>query len=89
MQNEVNHVSLQMKEQGALFAKEELANVTIDGNKLKYEGNIIIGDGRSYADMFAVVDDATYTKIKGEEKSVGVLRFDKDPAKDLPKQGSA
>lgn len=37
--------------------------------------------------MFAIVDDAAYTKINGEEKFVGVLKFDKDPAKDLPKQG--
>ncbi|KEK23061.1 lipoprotein BA_5634 family protein [Bacillus gaemokensis] len=66
-------------DQGVLFAKEEVANATIDGAKLKYEGNTIIGDARSYADMFAIVDDAAYGKVNGEEKSVGVLKFDKDP----------
>ncbi|MBC6971320.1 hypothetical protein H9I32_02445 [Bacillus sp. Xin] len=66
-------------DQGILFAKEEVANATIDGAKLKYEGNTIIGDARSYADMFAIVDDAAYGDVKGEEKSVGVLKFDKDP----------
>lgn len=29
--------------------------------------------------MFAIVDDAAYGKVNGEEKSVGVLKFDKDP----------
>ncbi|HFU7090033.1 TPA: lipoprotein BA_5634 family protein [Bacillus cereus] len=66
-------------EQGVLFAKEKVENTTIDGIQLKYEGNIIIGDARSYADMFAIVDDTTYKKVNGEEKSVGVLKFDKDP----------
>ncbi|WP_267379783.1 lipoprotein BA_5634 family protein [Bacillus sp. GM_Baccil_2] len=66
-------------DQGVLFTKEKVENMTIDGVKLKYEGNTIIGDGRFYADMFAIVDDVAYNKVKGEEKSVGVLEFDKDP----------
>ncbi|KFN03848.1 hypothetical protein D0U04_04785 [Bacillus clarus] len=71
-------------EQGVLFAKEKVENATLDRAKLKYEGNTIIGDGRSYGDMFAIVDDAAYGNVKGEEKSVGVLKFDKDPSKELP-----
>ncbi|QWU47376.1 MULTISPECIES: lipoprotein BA_5634 family protein [Bacillus] len=71
-------------EQGVLFAKNKIENATIDGAKLKYEGNTIIGSGRAYADMFAIVDDATYSNVKGEEKSVGVLKFDKDPSKEFP-----
>ncbi|EEK71056.1 MULTISPECIES: lipoprotein BA_5634 family protein [Bacillus] len=71
-------------EQGVLFAKEKVENATFDGAKLKYEGNTIIGDGRSYGDMFAIVDDAAYGNVKGEEKSVGILKFDKDPSKELP-----
>ncbi len=71
-------------EQGVLFAKDKVENATIDGAKLKYEGNTIIGSGRAYADMFAIVDDATYGNVKGEEKSVGVLKFDKDPSKEFP-----
>lgn len=31
--------------------------------------------------MFAIVDDVAYGNVKGEEKSVGVLKFDKDPSK--------
>ncbi|HHT7239936.1 MULTISPECIES: lipoprotein BA_5634 family protein [Bacillus] len=71
-------------EQGVLFAKNKVENATIDGAKVKYEGNTIIGSGRAYADMFAIVDDATYGNVKGEEKSVGVLKFDKDPSKEFP-----
>ncbi|WP_306008599.1 lipoprotein BA_5634 family protein [Bacillus sp. MMSF_3353] len=70
-------------DQGVLFTKEKVENMTIDGVKLKYEGNTIIGDGRFYADMFAIVDDVAYNKVKGEEKSVGVLEFDKDPKNEM------
>ncbi|PFJ19452.1 hypothetical protein COD67_06930 [Bacillus cereus] len=73
-------------EQGVLFAKNKVENATIDGAKVKYEGNTIIGSGRAYADMFAIVDDVTYENIKGEEKSVGVLKFDKDPSKEFPRK---
>lgn len=68
---------------GVLFAKEKVENVTIDGEKLKYEGNTIIANGRAYADIFAIVDDAVYGNVKGEEKSVGVLKYDKNPKKAL------
>ena len=71
-------------EQGVLFAKEKVENATLDGAKLKYEGNTIIGSGRAYTDMYAIVDDATYSNVKGDEKSVGVLKFDKDPSKEFP-----
>ncbi|MGG3522805.1 lipoprotein BA_5634 family protein [Bacillus pseudomycoides] len=70
-------------DQGVLFAKEKVENVTIDGAKLKYEGNTIIGHNRAYADMFAIVDDAAYENVKGEEKSVAVLRYDKNPKNEL------
>ena len=70
-------------EQGVLFAKEKVEDVEINGTKLKYEGNTIIGDGRSYTDMFAIVDDAVYGKVTGEEKSVGVLKMTKDPKEEM------
>ena len=50
-------------EQGVLFAKK-VENATLDGAKLKYEGNTIIGSGRAYTDMYAIVDDATYSNVK-------------------------
>lgn len=73
--------------QGVLFAKEKVENVTTDGAKLKYEGNTIIGNGRAYADMFTIVDDAAYGNVKGEEKSVGVLKYDKNSKKGFNYRG--
>ncbi|MBU3179389.1 hypothetical protein KPL47_24235 [Clostridium estertheticum] len=70
-------------EQGVLFAKGEVKDTTIDGTKLKYEDNTFIGDGRTYADMFAIVDDAAYGNVKGKEKYVGVLKLNKDPKKEM------
>ena len=55
----------------------------LDGAKLKYEGNTIIGSGRAYTDMYAIVDDATYSNVKGDE-TVWSIKFDKDPSKEFP-----
>ncbi|HDR7310490.1 TPA: hypothetical protein QCX08_002915 [Bacillus cytotoxicus] len=52
--------------------------------KQKYEGNTSIGNNRSYADMFTIVENAAYDTVKGEEKTVGVLKFDKDLSKEFP-----
>ena len=30
---------------------------------MKYEGNVIIGDARKYADMYAIVSDVAYQTI--------------------------
>ncbi len=48
--------------------KKKVENAALDGAKLKYEGNTIIGSGRAYTDMYAIVDDATYSNVKGDEK---------------------
>jgi len=65
--------------QGILFAKEKIGAAKINETSLKYEGNSIIGDSRVYVDMFAIVDDTAYHNIEGEEKSVAILKFNKDP----------
>ncbi|EJR91143.1 lipoprotein BA_5634 family protein [Bacillus cereus] len=78
----INKLPTITTEQGVLFAKEKLENVMIDGKKLKYEGNIIIGDLRSFVDMFAIVEDTEYASIIGEEKFVGILKLDRNPSKD-------
>ncbi|MEC3250664.1 lipoprotein BA_5634 family protein, partial [Bacillus cereus] len=44
-------------EAGILFAKEEQKDVVMNGKKMKYEGNVVIGDARKYTDMYAVVSD--------------------------------
>ncbi|HCQ88549.1 MAG TPA: hypothetical protein DIU45_00790 [Clostridium sp.] len=70
---------------GVLFAKNNVENLMINDKKLnvKYEGNAIIGDGRVYVDMFAIVDDLIWKTIDGEEKTIGLLEFNKDPKHEL------
>ncbi|WP_336769651.1 lipoprotein BA_5634 family protein [Bacillus bombysepticus] len=64
---------------GIIFAKNKDDELVLKGQKLKYSGNVVIGDGRVYADMFAIVNDEVYKELQGAEKSVGVLEFSKDP----------
>lgn len=76
----------ELKDKGILFTKEDEVNkVTIDGHPLSVsnEGNIVIGHGRNYGDMFLVVTDDKWSAMKGTEKSMGVIEYDKDPAKKL------
>ncbi|MEK3955249.1 lipoprotein BA_5634 family protein [Psychrobacillus sp. FSL K6-1464] len=70
--------------EGILFAKKELAALNLDGMELnvKYEGNNVIGRGRAYADMFLIVNDADWASIKGSEKVMALLEYDKDPSAD-------
>lgn len=64
-----------------LYAKKELDEVTIDEEifKTSYEGNIIIGDGRAYADMFLIVDNKDWPAVAGAEKAIGIIQYNKDP----------
>jgi len=66
-------------EVGIVFAKDTQNDVVIDGKKMKYEGNIVIGDARKYADMYAVVSDAEYTKINEPVKTIGLAAFKENP----------
>jgi len=66
-------------EAGILFAKEEEKDVVIDGKRMKYEGNVVIGDARKYTDMYAVVSDAEYAKINEPVKTIGLAAFKENP----------
>lgn len=68
------------KDTSILFASKEVDHLEVGEKQydVSYEGNVIIGDGRSYVDSFMVVDDAIWDTIDGEEKTVGVLHFDKE-----------
>ena len=70
--------------EGILFAKKEPAALNLEGKDLnvEYEGNLIIGDGRAYSDMFLIVNDADWASIKGTEKMMALLEYDKDPSAD-------
>ncbi|MCR6466389.1 lipoprotein BA_5634 family protein [Bacillus paranthracis] len=66
-------------EAGIVFANEEQKDVVIDGKKMKYEGNVVIGDARKYTDMYAVVSDAEYAKISEPVKTIGLASFKENP----------
>ncbi|MBO1579616.1 lipoprotein BA_5634 family protein [Bacillus sp. XF8] len=68
---------------GIIFAKTEQNDVEIDGKKMKYEDNVIVGDARRYADMYAVVSDAAYGKINQPVKTIGVVAFKENPKKEI------
>lgn len=70
--------------EGILFAKKEPAALNLEGKGLnvEYEGNLIIGEGRAYGDMFLIVNDADFDSIKGTEKMMALLEYDKDPSAD-------
>ncbi|MDZ5606520.1 lipoprotein BA_5634 family protein [Bacillus pseudomycoides] len=68
---------------GIVFAKTAQNDVEIDGKKMKYEGNVIVGDARRYADMYAVVSDAAYEKINQPVKTIGVVAFRENPKKEI------
>ncbi len=70
-------------EAGIVFAKEEQKDVVIDGKKMKYEGNVVIGDARKYTDMYAVVSDAEYVKINEPVKTIGLVAFKENPKKEI------
>ncbi|CAI8777434.1 conserved hypothetical protein [Brevibacillus sp. IT-7CA2] len=68
---------------GVYFAKNETTNLTVGPNKLTYQGNVIIGDGRSYADLFVIVDDATWEQVEGTAKKVSVWGYNKYPKNEM------
>jgi len=71
---------------GILFAKENVTPLTIGGKEVtaKYEGNVVIGNGRTYAKNFLILNDASWEQASGEEKMMGVLHFDsKNPKHEI------
>ncbi|GKU77010.1 lipoprotein BA_5634 family protein [Paenibacillus sp. L3-i20] len=73
------------KGKGILFAKQTLSEVQIDGQPMavEYKGNTIIGDGRRYGEMFLILEDTDWKDIKGDEKTMAILKYKKDPSKRL------
>ncbi|MBM7599508.1 hypothetical protein JOC34_001876 [Virgibacillus halotolerans] len=71
------------KGEAILFAKENMDKLEINDHPIdiSYGGNTIIGDGRTYGDIFLIVDKSNWEKIDEEEKTMGIIQFDKDPKK--------
>ena len=72
------------KGEGLLFAKKSMKEINIgeESMKVDYKGNLIIGEGRVFTDMFLIVNEADWDSIKGTEKFMAVLKYDKDPSAD-------
>ena len=70
------------KGEGLLFTKEKSHEFEIENINSKFEGNMIIGDGRTYADIFLIVNDEDWASIEGAEKTLAILKYDKDPSAD-------
>ena len=72
------------KGEGLLFAKKSMKEINIgeESMNVDYKGNLIIGEGRVFTDMFLIVNEADWDSIKGTEKSMAVLKYDKDPSAD-------
>lgn len=78
----ISSLSKVAKGEALLFAKEESSKLEIENINIQYEGNLIIGDGRTYADMFLIVNDEDWASLQGTEKMMAILKFDKDPSAD-------
>lgn len=68
------------KDTPVLFANTDVDKFKVGEKEydVNYGGNVIIGDGRTYANSFMVVDDSMWDSIGGEKKTIGVLHFDKE-----------
>ncbi|MEK5040876.1 lipoprotein BA_5634 family protein [Sporosarcina sp. FSL K6-3457] len=78
----ISSLSKVAKGEALLFTKEESYELEIENMNIKYEGNLIIGDGRAYVDMFLIVNDEEWASLEGTEKVMAILKFDKDPSAD-------
>ena len=43
---------------------------------------MVIGEGRVYADLFLIVTDEDWATLEGTEKTLAILKYDKDPSAD-------
>lgn len=73
------------KDLAILLAKESDKEINIEESKLEVSsgGNPIIGEDRTYVDLFLIVPDELYGVIASKEQSIGYLRYESDPSEEL------
>ena len=78
----ISSLSKVAKGEALLFTKEKSHELEIEdvNINIKYEGNLVIGEGRVYADLFLIVNDDDWDSLKGTEKTLAILEYDKDPS---------
>ncbi|QTD42776.1 lipoprotein BA_5634 family protein [Sporosarcina sp. Te-1] len=69
-----------LKGEALLFTKEKSHELELENVNISYEGNLIIGDGRTYADKFLIVNRADWDSFDGTKKTMAILQYDKDPS---------
>ena len=78
----VSSLSKVAKGEALLFTKEKSYEFKLEDINIENKGNLIIGIGRAYADMFLIVNDEDWASLEGTEKTLALLKYDKDPGKD-------
>ena len=78
----ISSLSKVAKGEGLLFTKEESYEIKIENINIKNEGDLVIGEGRVYADLFLIVTDEDWASLEGTEKTLAILKYDKDPSAD-------
>ena len=78
----ISSLSKVAKGEGLLFTKEDSHEIKIENINIKNEGNLVIGEGRVYADLFLIVTDEDWASLEGTEKTLAILKYDKDPSAD-------
>ncbi len=70
------------KGEGLFFAREDAKDFDTKDIDLEvtYEGNIIIGEGRVFTDMFLIIQEDDWSSLQGTEKTMAILEYDKDPS---------
>lgn len=78
----ISSLSKVAKGEGLLFTKEESYEFEIENINIKTEGNLVLGEGRVYTDIFLIVNDDDWASLEGTEKTLAILKYDKDPSAD-------
>ena len=76
----ISSLSKVAKGEALLFTKEESYKLEIESLNIKVEGNLVIGGGRTYTDLFLIVHAEDWDSLIGEVKTMAILQYDKDPS---------
>lgn len=65
-------------DQAVLFTKTDTDKVDIEAIHAFNKGNIVLGNGRKYTDMFVITANEQWESLQAEEKTIGFLHFSKE-----------
>ncbi|WP_342509070.1 lipoprotein BA_5634 family protein [Sporosarcina sp. FSL K6-2383] len=76
----ISSLSKVAKGEGLLFTKDKAYELEIENITIKDEGNLVIGEGRVFTDLFLIVNDEDWASLAGTEKTMAILKYDTDPS---------